>query len=40
MKKLMEMTAKDPEWGALIRSGRNDVIKQRLDEREPLPKDK
>jgi hypothetical protein len=40
MKKRMETTAKDLEWGALIRSSRNDVIKQRLDEREPLPKDK
>jgi hypothetical protein len=39
MKKLMEMTAKDPEWGELLRSGRNDVIKKRLDELVPLPKD-
>jgi hypothetical protein len=39
MTKLMEMTAKDPEWGELLRSGRNDVIKQRLDELVPLPKD-
>lgn len=39
MKKLMEMTAKDAEWGELLRSGRNDVIKQRLDELVPLPKD-
>ena len=37
MKKLMEMTAKDPEWGELLRSGRLDVIKQRLDELVPLP---
>ena len=35
-----EMTAKDPEWGELLRSGRNDAIKQRLDELVPLPKDK
>jgi hypothetical protein len=40
MQKLMEMTGKDPEWGKLLRSGRNDVIKQRLDELVPLPKDK
>ena len=40
MKKLMEMTAKDPEWGELLRSGRLDVIKQRLDELVPLPPDK
>ncbi len=39
MKKLMEMTAKDPEWGELLRSGRLDVIKQRLDELVPLPKE-
>jgi len=40
MKKLMEMTAKDPEWGELLRSGRNSAIKQRLDELVPLPKDR
>ncbi len=40
MKKPMEMTAKDPEWGELLRGGRNDVIKHRLDELVPLPKDK
>ena len=39
MKKLMEMTDKDPEWGELLRSGRDDIIKQRLDELVPLPKD-
>jgi hypothetical protein len=39
MKKLMEMTAKDPEWGELLRNGRLDVIKQRLDELVPLPKE-
>jgi hypothetical protein len=39
MKKLTEMTAKDPEWGELLRSGRTDVIKERLDELVPLPKD-
>jgi hypothetical protein len=39
MKKLMEMTAKDPAWGQLLRSGRLDVIKQRLDELVPLPKE-
>ena len=39
MKKLMEMTAKDPEWGELLRSGRLDVIKQRLDELVPLPEE-
>jgi hypothetical protein len=39
MKKLREMTAKHPEWGELMRSGRNDVIKQRLDELVPLPKE-
>jgi hypothetical protein len=37
MKELVEMTAKDPEWGELLRSGRLDVIKQRLDELVPLP---
>ena len=40
MKKLMEMTAKDPEWGELLRSGRTDVIKRRLDELVPLPQGK
>jgi hypothetical protein len=40
MKKLVEMTAKDPEWGELLRSGRLDVIKQRLDELVPLLPDK
>jgi DNA-directed RNA polymerase subunit RPC12/RpoP len=40
MKKLMEMTSKDPEWVELLRSGRNDVIKHRLDELVPLPKSK
>jgi hypothetical protein len=39
LKKLMEMTATDPEWGELLRSGRHDVIKRRLDELVPLPKD-
>ncbi len=39
MKKLMEMTAKDPEWGKLLRRGRLDVIKQRLDELVPLPQE-
>jgi DNA-directed RNA polymerase subunit RPC12/RpoP len=39
MKKLMEMAGKDPEWGDLLRSGRTDVIKQRLDELTPLPED-
>jgi hypothetical protein len=39
MKKLMEMTAKDPEWGELLRSGRLDEIKQRLDELVPLPEE-
>jgi hypothetical protein len=39
MEKLMEMTAKDTEWAELLRSGRNDVIKARLDELVPLPKD-
>jgi hypothetical protein len=39
MKTLMEMTAEDPEWVELLRSGRNDVIKQRLDELVPLPKE-
>jgi hypothetical protein len=39
MKKLTEMTAEDPEWGQLLRSGRLDVIKQRLDELVPLPED-
>jgi hypothetical protein len=39
MKKLMEMTAKDPKWGELLRSGRLDVIKQRLDELVPLAGD-
>jgi hypothetical protein len=38
MQKLMEMAGKDSEWGELLRSGRNDVIKQRLDELVPLPK--
>jgi hypothetical protein len=27
MRKLMEMAAKDPEWGELLRGGRLDVIK-------------
>ena len=40
MKKLMEMTAKDPEWCELLRNGWLDVIKQRLDELVPLPPDK
>jgi hypothetical protein len=39
MKKLIEMTAKDPQWGELLRSGRLDVIKQRLDELVPLPEE-
>ena len=38
MRKLMEMASKDPEWGELLRSGRNDIIKQRLDELVPIPK--
>lgn len=37
MRKLIEMVAKDPEWRELSQSGRNDVIKQRLDELVPLP---
>ncbi len=37
MRKLLEMAAKDPEWGELLQRGRNDVIKQRLDELVPLP---
>ena len=40
MRKLMEMVARDPEWGQLLRSGRMDVIKQRLEELVPLPEDK
>jgi hypothetical protein len=40
MKKLVEMTAQNPEWGELLRAGRMDVIKQRLDELVPLPRDK
>jgi hypothetical protein len=39
MKKLTEMTAENPEWGELLRGGQIDVIKQRLDELVPLPKD-
>jgi len=39
MQKLMEMASKDPEWRELLRRGRNDVIKQRLDELVPLPAD-
>jgi hypothetical protein len=29
-----------PEWGELLWSGRNDEIKQRLDELGPLPPDR
>lgn len=39
MQKMMEITAKDPEWRELLRKGRMDVIKQRLDELVPLPED-
>ena len=39
MKKLMEMTATDPAWGELLRIGRLEVIKQRLDELVPLPQE-
>jgi len=35
----VEMTAKDPEWGELLRSNWLDVIKQRLDELVPLPEE-
>ena len=35
MQTLMEMTARDPEWVRLIRKGRIDVLKQRLDELVP-----
>jgi DNA-directed RNA polymerase subunit RPC12/RpoP len=38
MQKLVEMTAKDPEWGELLRTGRNDIIKQRLDDLVPIPR--
>lgn len=40
MLKLVEMVGKDPEWGELLRSGRIDVVKKRLDELVPLPEDK
>ena len=39
MQKMMEMTDRDPEWRELLRKGRMDVIKQRLDELVPLPED-
>ena len=35
LRKLVEMVAKDPEWGELLRSGRIDVVKQRLDDVNP-----
>jgi hypothetical protein len=37
MRKLMEMVGKDPQWREWLRSGRTDLIKQRLDELIPLP---
>jgi SEC-C motif-containing protein len=40
MQKLMEMADKVPEWRELLRKGRTDVIKRRLDELVPLPEDK
>jgi hypothetical protein len=40
MRTLMEMAAKDPEWSELLRRGRTDIIKRRLDELVPLPEDK
>jgi hypothetical protein len=39
MRTLTEMAGKDPEWGELLRSGRTDVIKRRLDELVPIPED-
>ncbi len=39
MHKMMEMGAKDPQWREWLRTGRNDLIKQRLDELVPLPED-
>jgi hypothetical protein len=39
MRKLTEMVGKDPEWGELLRNGRTDVIKRRLDELVPIPED-
>ena len=39
MQKMMEMTARDPVWRKLLREGRMDVIKQRLDELVPIPDD-
>jgi hypothetical protein len=39
MHKMMEMGAKDPQWREWVRTGRNDLIKQRLDELVPLPED-
>jgi hypothetical protein len=40
MRKLMEMVGKDSEWRKLLRSGRHDLVKQRLDELVPLPEDR
>jgi hypothetical protein len=40
MQKMMEMGAKDPQWREWLRTGRNDLIKQRLDELVLLPEDK
>jgi DNA-directed RNA polymerase subunit RPC12/RpoP len=39
MRKMMEMGAKDSQWREWVRTGRNDLIKRRLDELVPMPED-
>ena len=39
MAKMMEMLEIDPEWIALIRAGRNEEVKRRLDELVPIEDD-
>ena len=36
MAKTLELLKTDPEWGDLIRTGRNEEIKRRLDELVPI----
>jgi len=38
MAKTMEMLKTDPEWADLIRAGRNEGVKRRLDELVPIEK--
>ena len=40
MAKLMEMLKANPEWVDLVRSGRNEEVKRRLDVLVPIEKDK